>query len=138
MERSTGKTMDCYAEFLTPADAEVTFKRISLQQESGRLPRLGNRHITVELSSQDALLRDLFPCAKCVAWEAGWPRLIPNTDPYCSGFQGFLTNEELLGIVRHAENSHRVCPLNLQCETALISHSSHHLLGDRRSGPTSA
>ncbi|OXV11987.1 hypothetical protein Egran_00251 [Elaphomyces granulatus] len=107
MERSTAKTMECYVEFLTVADALATFSRLNHFQEGGRYPRIGNRHVIIEMSSQDALLKDMFPRAKCVIWESGLPRVTPNTDSYSTGFQGFLTSEELLGVIRHAENPHR-------------------------------
>lgn len=108
MERSTGKTMDCYVEFLTPTDAQETVTRINQVYESGRPPRLGCRPVEVELSSQDALLKELFPRAKCISWVNGMPHVIPNTDPYSTGFQGFFTSEEIVGLIRHAETPQRV------------------------------
>ncbi|KAL1982479.1 hypothetical protein VTN96DRAFT_1270 [Rasamsonia emersonii] len=114
MERSTAKTMDCYVEFLTPADAEATVRRLNSIMESGRPPRLGHRRVDLTVSSQDELLKDLFPRAKCIQWRNGVPHLVPNTDPYSSGFQGFLTSEEVLGVVRHAEQPHR-SPFSAKC-----------------------
>lgn len=100
--------MDCYVEFATPGDAKETVKRIDRIQETGRPPRLGNRHVDVEVSSQDALLRDLFPRAKCVHWQAGMPTVLRNNDLYSTGFAGFFTSEEIIGAIRHAEMPHRV------------------------------
>ncbi|RAH66791.1 uncharacterized protein BO66DRAFT_380577 [Aspergillus aculeatinus CBS 121060] len=114
MERSTAKTMDCYVEFATPGDAKETVKRIDRIQETGRPPRLGNRHVDVEISSQDALLRDLFPRAKCVHWQAGMPTVLRNNDPYSTGFAGFFTSEEIIGAIRHAEMPHR-SPFSTKC-----------------------
>jgi hypothetical protein len=108
MERSTAKTMDCYVEFDTAADAKEVVTRINRIYETGRAPRLGNRHVDVETSSQDALLKDLFPRAKCVVWKDGVPIVVANTDPYSSGFTGFFTREEIVGAMRHAEIPHRV------------------------------
>jgi hypothetical protein len=108
MERSTAKTMDCYVEFMTPADAINAVKWANRGFEIGRTPRLGSRHVQVEVSSQDALLRDLFPRAKCVEWKDGLPQVMENTDPYSTGFQGFFTSEEIYGMIRHAETPHRV------------------------------
>lgn len=108
MERSTAKTMDCYVEFQTFKDAQETVTRINKIFETGRAPRLGNRVVYVELSNQDELLRDLFPRAKCVSWQDGMPIALPNRDPYSTGFAGFLTSEEILGAIRHAEIPHRV------------------------------
>ncbi|PWY90511.1 hypothetical protein BO94DRAFT_593355 [Aspergillus sclerotioniger CBS 115572] len=107
MERPTAKTMDCFVELQSPADAEETTKRINRIFETGRAPRLGNRHVEVEFSSQDDLLKDLFPRAKCVKWKNGMPSVLQNTDPYSTGFAGFFTTEEIVGAIRHAEMPHR-------------------------------
>ncbi|KAL4793995.1 hypothetical protein BDV19DRAFT_399811 [Aspergillus venezuelensis] len=103
MERSTAKTMDCYAEFQSVRDAHDTVSYINRVHENGRSPRLGNRHVDVELSDQNALLRDLFPRAKCVIWKGGAPSLQVNNDSYCSGFAGLFTSEEIELAIRHAE-----------------------------------
>lgn len=108
MERSTAKTMDCYVEFNTVEDAQAAVTRINRIYETGRAPRLGNRHVDVELSSQDDLLKDLFPRAKCIMWKDGTPILVQNTDPYSSGFSGLFTSEEIVGCLRHAESPQRV------------------------------
>lgn len=108
MERSTAKTMDCYVEFETPSDAQETVDRVNKVYEVGRAPRLGNRHVEVEFSNQDQLLKDLFPRAKCVVWNKGFPCALVNTDPYSTGFAGFFTSEEIIGAIRHAEIPHRV------------------------------
>ncbi|RDW72624.1 uncharacterized protein DSM5745_07796 [Aspergillus mulundensis] len=104
MDRSTAKTMDCYVEFKTVEDAHNTVERINRTTGTGRAPRLGSRHVEVEMSDQDALLKDLFPRANCIEWESGMPKLQPNRDPIgCSGFNGFMTGEELIMAIRHAE-----------------------------------
>lgn len=108
MERSTAKTMDAFVEFKSLKDAEATVRRLSFT-ESGRYPRLGTRHVDISLSSQDELLHDLFPRAKCIKWQDGIPQLLPNDDPYSAGFQGFLTSEEIRGLLSHAHNPSRVC-----------------------------
>jgi hypothetical protein len=111
MERSTAKTMDCYVEFQTVPDAFETVERINRVQSNGRVPRLGGRHVDVEVSDQDALLKDLFPRANCVKWEAGMPKIQPNHDQIaCSGFNGFFTSEEIIMAIRHAELPKRVSP----------------------------
>ena len=108
MERSTSKTMDCYVEFMNQADADAAVDRINRVNETGRPPRLGSRHVDIESSSQDALLKDLFPRAKQVVWNNGVPQLTPNVDPYSTGFQGFFTHEEIFLLIRHAEQPQRV------------------------------
>ncbi|KAI9933840.1 hypothetical protein MW887_004912 [Aspergillus wentii] len=107
MERSTAKTMDCYVEMETPANAKETVDSINRIYETGRAPRLGNRHVDVEVSNQDALLKDLFPRAKCVSWQDGVPIVFPNIDPYSTGYAGLFTSEEIVGAIRHAEIPHR-------------------------------
>ncbi|KAH1602698.1 hypothetical protein KXX44_003524 [Aspergillus fumigatus] len=107
MERSTAKTMDCYAEFQSANDAEETATRINRIYETGRAPRLGNRSVDVEFSNQDALLKDLFPRAKCIIWKDAMPTAVPNDDPFSTGFSGFFTSEEIVNAIRHAEIPHR-------------------------------
>ncbi|KAB8255150.1 hypothetical protein BDV32DRAFT_154517 [Aspergillus pseudonomiae] len=114
MERSTAKTMDCFVETETQEAAQRTVDRINSIYETGRAPRLGLRRVDVEYSNQDALLKDLFPRAKCIAWEDGMPRELPNTDPYSTGFSGFITSEEIVGAIRHAEIPHR-SPFSVKC-----------------------
>ncbi|KAE8349928.1 hypothetical protein BDV28DRAFT_160061 [Aspergillus coremiiformis] len=107
MERSTAKTMDCFVETETQEAARATVKRINSIYETGRAPRLGLRRVDVELSSQDALLKELFPKAKCISWERGIPRKVRNVDRFSTGFSGFITSEEIVGAIRHAEIPHR-------------------------------
>ncbi|KAL4805829.1 hypothetical protein BDV18DRAFT_160698 [Aspergillus unguis] len=114
MDRSTAKTMDCYVELLTHKEAQDTVTRINRLFETGRAPRLGNRHVDVELSDQDKLLKDLFPRAKCIDWQDGMPYRLPNKDRWCSGFAGFCTNEEITLAIRHAEQPNR-CNFGEKC-----------------------
>ncbi|KAK2777898.1 hypothetical protein FQN52_001075 [Onygenales sp. PD_12] len=107
MERSTGKTMDCYVEFPNEAEAESALEWVNRCLGTFRTPKLGNRHVTVEASNQDELLRDLFPRAKNVTWKDGIPQVRHEKDEYCSGFQGFFTAEEIYCTIRHAEVPHR-------------------------------
>ncbi|KAL4977869.1 hypothetical protein BDW66DRAFT_165294 [Aspergillus desertorum] len=115
MDRSTAKTMDCYVEFQTVRDAHETVERINRLHDNGRVPRLGGRHVDVEVSDQDALLKDLFPRARCIKWEAGMPKVQPNDDQLaCSGFNGFFTSEEIIMAIRHAELPRR-SPFSEKC-----------------------
>ncbi|KAL7359685.1 RRM (RNA recognition motif) superfamily domain-containing protein [Histoplasma ohiense] len=109
MERSTGKTMDCYIEFPTKADAECTLAWVNRSLDTCQTPKLGNRHVVVRASNQDELLKDLFPRAKNIDWRNGIPHVRAGIEKYCSGFQGFLTGEEIFCTVRHAEMPQRVC-----------------------------
>ncbi|KAL8723109.1 MAG: hypothetical protein Q9225_000512 [Loekoesia sp. 1 TL-2023] len=104
MDRTTGKTMDCYVEFFSYGDAQAAFNKCLLR---GSQLRLGDRVVDVAMSSQDALLSDLFPKAKNVEWQHGRPIIKDSDEPYNSGFKSFVTNEELLQLVSHAEKPHR-------------------------------
>ncbi len=109
MDRSTGKTNDCYVEFFSIGDAQAVVNR--LRQRSGQI-KIGtppnDRVVTVEISSQDVLLKELFPRAKNVVWKDGNPTVEKSTEPYNSGFKAFVTGEEMIMLVRHAEQPHRV------------------------------
>ncbi|KAJ5194421.1 Nucleotide-binding alpha-beta plait [Penicillium cf. griseofulvum] len=107
MERSTGKTMDCFVEFPTQKDAEDTFERINRAYDAGSTPRMGNRHVDIEVSTPAKLLKATFPRAKCISWEGGKPVQLSNEDSWSTGFDGFLTDEELFCLTRHAEQPHR-------------------------------
>ncbi|CAI7650154.1 unnamed protein product [Penicillium glandicola] len=107
MERSTGKTMDCYVEFATPMDAQDTVERINRGYDAGSTPRIGSRHVDIELSTPAKLLKATFPRAKCISWEGGKPTQLVNKDSWSTGFDGFLTDEELFCLTRHAEQPHR-------------------------------
>jgi hypothetical protein len=115
MERSTSKTMDCYVEMKTESAAIEHFRRHwdSLTGGNGRQPRIGHRVVTVDRATQDELLKDLFPRAKCVRWENGKPIIMENDDPYSTGFRGYFTNEEMVGMIRHAEHPTRVSFLTI-------------------------
>lgn len=108
MERSTGKTMDCFVEYFSEADAEKACARLNRNYDLGSAPRMGNRHVDVEMSSPAKLMKALFPLAKCVQWVDGSPVEQENKDHWSTGFDGFLTDEELFCLVRHAEQPHRV------------------------------
>ena len=83
--------------------------------------RLSERLLDVRLSSQDELLKELFPRAKNVSWEGGRPNIIQSDDPYNSGFKTFISAEELQTLVRHAEQPHRVSYLVLPVYLRLSS-----------------
>ena len=108
MERPTSKTMDCFVEFQTAESVVEQIRRHDDMIEYGRHPKLGSRHVQVENVNQDALLKEIFPRAKSLAWRNGNPEVLENQDPYSTGFRGFFTNEEMVGLVRHAESPQRV------------------------------
>lgn len=109
MERSTGKTMDCFVEFLTEQEAQDAVARLSRSYDASSTPRMGSRHVDIEMSSQAQFLKAVFPLAKCMSWFEGRPVQLENRDEWSTGFDGFITDEELFCLVRHAEQPHRVC-----------------------------
>ncbi|KAJ5283006.1 hypothetical protein N7497_001831 [Penicillium chrysogenum] len=124
MERSTGKTMDCYVEFPTQKDAEDTVNRVSRAYDAGSAPRMGSRHVDIELSTPAKLLKAVFPRAKCISWEGGKPVQLVNKDSWSTGFDGFLTDEELFCLTRHAEQPHRsafACKVPQRCYESFIT-----------------
>ncbi|KAK5154980.1 hypothetical protein LTR04_005887 [Oleoguttula sp. CCFEE 6159] len=107
MERSTAKTMDCFVEFESGEEATQSIQRFHRQCMSGRHPRIGDRHVDLEASSQEALMKELFPRAKCVRWNGQDPEPYQTDEPYNSGFKGFVTSEEMVMTVKHAETPQR-------------------------------
>lgn len=112
MERVTSKTLDCFVEFINFGEAVAAVQRFESNRTGGRGGRLGQRHVEMELSSQSALMAELFPKAKNVEWRnEGQLPIIHETDPsdkYNSGFGGFLSKEELVMLTKHVECPQRV------------------------------
>ena len=106
MDRNSGKTMDCYVEFLSIPDARNCCNSINLRARS--LNRISERLVDVTMSSQDELLSMLFPKAKSVKWENANPVIMEAQETWSSGFKNFVSAEELGLLVKHAEQPHRV------------------------------
>ena len=119
MERVTSKTNDAYVEFLTGHDASRAVEKIHIAITKGRQPRLGDRPVEIELSSQSALMADLFPVCRGVDWNGAQPTVRPTNDrePW-NNFKGFFSEEEMTMLVKHVEVPQRV---------SLISSSSRTL-----------
>jgi hypothetical protein len=96
MERVTSKTNDAYVEFMSMQAAVSAVEKHQKTVAGGRLSRLGDRPIDVELSSQSALMKDLFPLAKGVRWEGPVPVVLQDhpSEPW-KCFKGFITEEEV-------------------------------------------
>ena len=106
--------MDCFVEVRDKTSVDMTLYHHENLIAQGRPRKVGPRHIGIELSSQDKLLKDLFCRAKNVKWSQGVPVVVPNDDPYSSGFTGFLTGEEMLGMLHHADYPQR-SPFAVDC-----------------------
>lgn len=113
MERTTNRTNDAYVEFMTYRAAVDCVAKIEGQKNSeGRPPRLGDRPVELQLSSQAALMGDLFTQAKGVSWVSIEPTIYQNdNEPYpWKCFKGFITAEEMIMIIKHVEVPQRVSP----------------------------
>ncbi|KAL1862751.1 hypothetical protein Daus18300_008395 [Diaporthe australafricana] len=104
MERVTVKTNDAYVEFMSMQAAVNAVEKHQKTVASGRLSRIGDRPIEVELSSQAALMKDLFPLANGVRWEGSVPIILDDDEkePW-NCFKGFVTDEEMAMLVKHVE-----------------------------------
>lgn len=103
MERITTKTGAAYVEFF---DFEAAVKVVDKHRQArahGKPIRIHTRIVSVTISSQDQLLSELFPYARGIQWLAGEPYVQPGTD-----FKGFVTEEELIQMVKNVEFPHRV------------------------------
>ncbi len=109
MDRVTGRTNDAYIEFMTMNDAMKAVEKFNEQQAHGRHPRLGDRPIEVELSSQSVLMGALFPQARGIVWMGSEPVLQqPRVEEPWNRFKGFISAEEMTILVKHVESPHRV------------------------------
>ncbi|RSL94949.1 hypothetical protein CEP52_012340 [Fusarium oligoseptatum] len=115
MDRATSKTMDAFVEFQTMEDAIRCAERHHLFAQTGRVSRLGDRPIEVELSSQAALMRELYPLARGVFWDGATPNILPPCarEPW-GNFKGFISCEEMVMLVKHVEVPHR-SPFSKEC-----------------------
>lgn len=110
MDKVTSKTMDAYVEFVSLEDAMRAVERHRLNVASGRYSRLGERTIEVEVTSQGHLMKDLFPIARGVFWYGVVPEILPyNHNQPWDNFKGFISEEEMVMLVKHVEVPHRVC-----------------------------
>ena len=113
MERGSGKTMDAFIEVSAPYEAKRVVEQFTRRAMSGRPARIGDRVVEVEMSSQEDFMSEMFPRAKNVVWDGATPKILVNTEEFypgqlSAGFTGFLTPEELVMVVKHAEAPHRV------------------------------
>lgn len=119
MERSTGKTMDCFVEVENMHEASTIVNNFHHRCMSGRAPRIGDRHVDIELSCHEDLMKELFPRAKCVKWKDNDPTVYETNEPFNSGFHGFLTGEEMVMVQKHAETPQRVSLSCSYCDSIL-------------------
>lgn len=109
MDRVSSKTNDVYVEFIDMESATRAVERFKYLQEKDKPPRLGDRNVEMQLSSQAALMAELFPLAKNVIWDGCNPLIIPpNLEKTFDNFRGFVSEEEMFMLVKHVDTPHRV------------------------------
>ena len=129
MERQTGKTMDAFVEVETTREARLIVTQFANRAAANRQAKLGDRAVEVDLSNRDEMLTTLFPRAKNVTWVDGVPKIenrrefwypgVPST-----GFIGFLQDEEITHMLKHAEMPQRVSsfpPVHLPHSLIILS-----------------
>jgi hypothetical protein len=88
MEHVTSKTLDCYVEFVSLNEAVAAVNHFETNRTGGRLGRLRQRHVEVELSGQGNVWRDL---DTGIERNGRWPRPAP---PGLMGFYELETRSE--------------------------------------------
>ncbi|KAH8648359.1 hypothetical protein BX600DRAFT_389019, partial [Xylariales sp. PMI_506] len=112
MERVSSKTNDAYIEVYEVDHAIDIVDRLN---SKGRVSRLGDRPIDIEVSSQSQLMRDLFPIARGIIWHGSMPEIKPRNElePWDS-FKTFVTPEEMTMLIKHVEVPQR-SPFSRDC-----------------------
>nr|KAF2499658.1 hypothetical protein BU16DRAFT_535981 [Lophium mytilinum] len=106
-DRLSGKAYNTFVEVNTEAEAQRLVRQFAKYQDSHKHGRkLGSRPIYVHLSDQAELMESIFPRVKCVQWNGTDP-VIQAPGPGESGFDAFLYEEELRGMMRFAEKPGR-------------------------------
>lgn len=126
MERHTAKTMDAFVELRNAKEATYVVTQFARRIQSGRHVKLGDRCVAVEMSSQGELMAELFPRAKHVEWEGAMPVVDNKNEFYyenvkAAGFKGFLQNEEITHLVKHAETPQRVSEDFVSADRSLLT-----------------
>ena len=125
MDRHTAKTNDAYIEVKSSKEAVFISNQFNGRLKRGRTSKIGDRAVYVTVASQAELMAELFPRAKNVEWHGPVPVVSDKREEYypgapSAGFQGFLQDEELVFITKHAETPQRVSP-GLQGESSTMS-----------------
>ncbi|KAJ5731606.1 uncharacterized protein N7483_006114 [Penicillium malachiteum] len=103
MERSTGKTMNCYIETANPG---VAAEAVRASNSGEVVHSIRSRRVELTLSNQGELMKAVFPNAKCVDWSSEGEPTVRQPRPdevYSTGFTGFFADEELRCLSSYAE-----------------------------------
>lgn len=105
--------MDAFVEFQSFDEAMKATERHQQLVKTDNASRLGERNVTMVLSSQAGLMKDLFPVARGIFWNGAKPEIMPynEREPW-ENFRGFIAPEEMVMLVKHVEVPHRVSAVN--------------------------
>jgi hypothetical protein len=110
MCKVTSKTHDVFVEFETYEGAVEAHHKLMDMQHRPRAARLGERAVESEVSSQAALMSALFPMARGLKWKGNDPIMDDHNPRFpFENFNGFISREEMVMIVKHVEVPQRVC-----------------------------
>ncbi|KAF3160687.1 hypothetical protein TWF106_006034 [Orbilia oligospora] len=110
MDRTTGKTMDCFLEFPSVGVAERFIQR---RCNNNRRCILGGRHISLELVRQGELMRWLFPKVRGATWGEDGDLVVGEWKAFHAPVE-IVSREELVMILGHARTPHR-SPFSRKC-----------------------
>lgn len=114
MCKVTSKTHDAFVEFDTYENAVEAQEKLMNSSTRTRAARLGERNIETEVSSQAALMQALFPMARGLRWEGSDPVMKDHNPRFpFENFNGFVSKEEMMMMVKHVEVPQRVSVLFL-------------------------
>lgn len=110
MGRTNAKTLDCYIELSSAEVQNIIMDRYNNSLSFGNPPKMTNRHVSIDTSSQAELMKEVFPLACCMDYRSQFaiPVKVKNTDQYSSGFKGFKMAEELSTLIRNMADPERV------------------------------
>lgn len=104
-DRMSGKTDDIYVEMKDWNETEKIMRRYDGQNYRDRIPKLGNRRVNMALSTASALMKAIFPRAKCL-WLNGKPERPENwLVDHPSNWDGFVTREEMVKVLMFTEQT---------------------------------
>ncbi|QIW94550.1 hypothetical protein AMS68_000068 [Peltaster fructicola] len=99
MDRNTGKTQDAFVEVSCHEEAATIAAHFSRREAEGRRLTLGNKPAQVKQSSNEEMMKAIFPFAKFVSWHGANPVVNYTPTQYYPGvvaarFDGFIGHDE--------------------------------------------
>ncbi|KAK1830256.1 hypothetical protein QBC39DRAFT_354590 [Podospora conica] len=107
MERLNSKTHDVFIELINKHEATQTVDKFNAQAKKHQYLRLGKRVCQVVMSSQEELMREMFPTARGLTWNGTTPAIDGTPHETWETFKGFINDEEFGMVRRFTEYPHR-------------------------------